>query len=270
MNKNEKPWLKIKNQSDTDAELYISGDIVGDDVGGCIETWGESGTGYNWPADIKRQLDEVGDKNLTIYINSGGGSVMAGMAMANMVKRCKGQTTAVVDGYCCSIATQILFAADKCQVPKNAYVMIHKPSTVAWGDSNDLQKCIEQLNTVQDGIESTYVDAARDGVTPEQVHEMVEAETWLTGEQAAEYFNVDVLDAVEVAAYAGDTQKLFKHTPDGLHFADGPILFPENGKHKDPDQLKNEQVAAAKAAVDKLNSQRASIALALAEEAMNV
>ena len=33
MNKNEKPWLKIKNQSDTEAEMYISGDIVGDDVG---------------------------------------------------------------------------------------------------------------------------------------------------------------------------------------------------------------------------------------------
>ena len=78
------------------------------------------------------------------------------------------------------------------------------------------------------------------------------------------------MDDVDVADNAGDTQKLFKHTPDGLHFADGPILFPENGKHKDPDQLKNEQVAAAKAAVDKLNSQRASIALALAEEAMNV
>ena len=270
MNKNNKPWLKIKNQSDTDAELYISGDIVGDDVGGCIETWGESDTGYNWPADIKRQLDEVGDKNLTIYINSGGGSVMAGMAMANMVKRCKGQTTAVVDGYCCSIATQILFAADKCKVPKNAYVMIHKPSTYACGDSNDLQKCIEMLNAVQDGIESTYVDAARDGVTPEQVHEMVENETWLTGEQAAEYFNVEVLDAVEVAAYAGDTQKLFKHTPDGLHFADGPILFPENGEHNNPNLLNNEQVEAAKQAADKLNSQRAQIALALAEEAMNV
>ena len=277
MNKNEKPWLKIKNQSDTEAEMYIYGDIVGDDVGGCIESWGESSTGYNWPADVKRQLDEVGDKNLTIYINSGGGSVMAGMAMANMVKRCKGQTTAVVDGYCCSIATQILFAADKCQVPKNAYVMIHKPSTVACGDSNDLQKCIDMLNAVQDGIESTYVDAARDGVTPEQVHEMVENETWLTGEQAAEYFNIELLDAVDVAAYAGDTKKLFKHTPDGLHFADGPILFPENGEHKDRlsiDLNVNvnglDKVKAAKAAEDKLNSQRASIALALAEEAMNV
>jgi hypothetical protein len=70
MNKN-KPWLKIKNQSDTEAEMYISGDIVGDDVGGCLEAWGDPGTGYNWPADVKRQLDEVGDKNLTIYINSG-------------------------------------------------------------------------------------------------------------------------------------------------------------------------------------------------------
>jgi ATP-dependent protease ClpP protease subunit len=270
MNKNEKPWLKIKNQSDTEAEMYISGDIVGDDVGGCIESWGESSTGYNWPADIKRQLDEVGDKNLTIYINSGGGSVMAGMAMANMVKRCKGQTTAIVDGYCCSIATQILFAADKCKVPKNAYVMIHKPSTYACGDSNDLQKCIEQLDTVQAGIESTYVDAARDGITPEQVHEMVEAETWLTGEQAAEYFNIELLDAVDVAAYAGDTKKLFKHAPDGLHFADGPILFPENGEHNNPNLLNNEQVEAAKQAADKLNSQRAQIALALAEEAMNV
>ena len=99
---------------------------------------------------------------------------------------------------------------------------------------------------------------------------MVEAETWLTGEQAAEYFNIELLDAVDVAAYAGDTKKLFKHTPDGLHFADGPILFPENGEHNNPNLLNNEQVEAAKQAADKLNSQQAQIALALAEEAMNV
>ena len=50
MSKNE--WLKIKNQTETSAEMYISGDIVGDDLGGALEYWDDPRTGYNWPNSI--------------------------------------------------------------------------------------------------------------------------------------------------------------------------------------------------------------------------
>lgn len=198
--------IRVKNSAEG-AEISISGNIVDDQEGNSMEWWWSEGNtgGYEWPSNIKKQLDAIDDEQpLTIYINSDGGSVAAGVAIANMVARHKGPTTAVVDGWACSVATQIFFAADTCRIPSNAYLMIHKPSCALYGDASDLAKAIEMLDTIQDGLESTYNKAAKNGVTPEQVHDMVEQATWLTGESAAQYFNVEVTDATQTAASVSD------------------------------------------------------------------
>lgn len=201
------------NNSINGAEITISGDIIDDQDGSLMEWWYGSADGFEWPSNIKKQLDAIDDEQpLTIYINSDGGSVAAGVAIANMVARHKGQTTAVVDGWACSVATQIFFAADTCRIPSNAYLMIHKPSCALYGDASDLAKAIEMLDTIQAGLESTYNKAAKDGVTPEQVHDMVEQETWLTGESAAQYFNVDVIEATQTAASVSNAFRVFAGT----------------------------------------------------------
>lgn len=240
--------IEIRNQTDTSAELYLSGDIVDDDTGGIINEWYENSTGYQWPDKVRQQLDALTDKDLTIYINSDGGSVSAGVAMANMIARHKGHTTAVVDGWCCSIATQIFFAADTRRIPANAYLMIHKPAVCAGGNADELRKQADTLDTIQQGLETTYQNAAKEGVTPEQITAMVDNETWLTGRQAAEYFDVDVLGAVSATACAGRTKQFLQHIPDGIRFKD-------KVNH-----------AAEQAAIE--NKQRAAIALALSKGAM--
>ena len=205
--------IRVENSSDN-AEIYISGDIIDDDEGTIVSWWGD-GDAYQWPSDIKKQLDDVKGKDLTVYINSSGGSVPAGVAIANMIKRHDGHTTAVVDGWCCSIATQIFFAADDRQIPKNAYLMIHKPATGIVGNADDLEKAITFLNTIQEGMETVYNDAANDDVTPETIHDMVNNETWLTGEQAKQYFNVTVLDSTQTVAKAGKSENM-KNIPDAI------------------------------------------------------
>ena len=102
--------IKIKNLGEC-AEIYINGDIIDDSEAGFMQNWGLSTDGYQWPNDIKASLAECKGKPLTVYINSDGGSVPAGIAIANMISRHDAPTTAVVDGWCCSIATQIFFAA---------------------------------------------------------------------------------------------------------------------------------------------------------------
>lgn len=220
--------LKIKNSADS-AEIYISGAIVDDDVGGCFESWGDEGTGYEWPKAIKYQLDAIdNDAPLTIYINSDGGSVPAGVAIANMIARHKGKTTAVVDGWACSIATQIFFAADERKISSNAYLMIHKPSTCVAGDANDFQKAIDALDVLQEGLETTYRNAAREGVSDGQIHQMVEDTTWLTGADAAELFNIELLEATQTAACASGSVR-FKNMPKGINFADRkPVPEPQD------------------------------------------
>ena len=202
--------FKVKNNADS-AEMYIYGDIIDDlDM--------DPMAGFEWPSDIKRQLDECKGKPLTIYINSDGGSVPAGVAIANMIARHDAPTEAVVDGWCCSIATQIFFSADKRKMPANAYLMIHKPACIAYGTSDDMLKAAESLEVIQSGLEEAYKKCALPDVTPEEIHSMVNDETWLTGKQAAEKFDIEITEPLHAVAKFVTAKKRMRNIPKDIRF----------------------------------------------------
>lgn len=202
--------LKVKNNADS-AELYIYGDIIDD-----LNT--DPMAGFEWPSDIKRQLDDCKGKPLTIYINSDGGSVPAGVAIANMIARHDAPTVAIVDGWCCSIATQIFFSADKRKMPANAYLMIHKPSCIVYGTSDDMLKAAESLEVIQSGLEETYKKCALPDVTPEEIHTMVNDETWLTGKQAAKKFDIEITEPMQAVAKFGTARNKMRNIPKDIRF----------------------------------------------------
>ena len=116
-----KPFCEIKNITDTTADLYFYGDIVSD-------WWGAWQEEDQYPDAIKNFLAEANGRDLNIYINSGGGSVFAGIAIYNMLKRYQGKKHCFVDALAGSIASLFPFVdSDKPTIPKNAYLMIHKP-----------------------------------------------------------------------------------------------------------------------------------------------
>lgn len=249
--------LKVKNSAES-AEIVISGNIIDDDEGGMIKDFNLSGDGYEWPSAVKNQLDAVKGKPLTVYINSYGGSVAAGCAMANMIKRHDAPTTAVVDGVCCSIATQIFFAADKCKMPSNAYLMIHRPLGGCHGYADDMRKTAKILDTMQAGLESTYQAKAKDGVTREEIHDMVNGETWLTGTDAAKVFDIELTEPLNAVAFAGTREDLkdCKNIPREIHFADvGKMAEPKADAGETPDDANTKRrveiaLAIAKGAVE--------------------
>lgn len=200
--------LTIKNKSEV-AEIYISGEIIDDADSTWLSFWTDGNTtGYEFPAKLKAQLNDVKDKPLEIHINSCGGSVFAGTAMANFIANHKPKTTAIIDGIAASIASQIFFAADECRMPSNAYLMIHRPYTIAEGNADELRKTAEILDTLQKGLETTYNKKACACVTADDIHAMMNEETWFTGEDAVKYFKVDLMDAVKASNFAGMTDKL--------------------------------------------------------------
>lgn len=214
--------LTIKNKTET-AEIYLSGEIVDDEDGGWVEEFRYGNTtGYEFPAKLKRQLDSLKDKELEIHINSYGGSVFAGVAMANFVKNHKHKTTAIIDGIAASIASQIFFSADVCKTPANGYLMIHRPFTLAEGNADDLRKAAEILDTIQAGLEETCIPKMQESLTIENLREMMKNETWLTGTEAAQYFKVELMEPVKVLNYAGNRNKLkaagIKRLPAPLNF----------------------------------------------------
>ncbi|MDW0024128.1 Clp protease ClpP, partial [Clostridioides difficile] len=171
-----------------------------------------------YPLSIKNFLATEQGKDLNIYINSGGGSVFAGMAIYNMLKRHEGFKTVYVDGVAASIASVIALAGDKVVIPANAYFMIHKPWVGLMGayNSDKLIKASEDLNRIEEGILNVYKDNLREGIDIEEIKEKLREETWFTGKEASNYFNFEVDEKKEIAACVSDYFDKYNKIPNVL------------------------------------------------------
>ena len=210
MNKNSKDnlnsLLEIKNLTSTSADLYFYGDIVS-------SWWGAWDDTDQYPEKVKNFLDEAKGKDLNIYINSGGGSVFAGMAIYNMLKRHDGNKTVYVDGLAGSISSVIALAGDKVVIPRNAYMMIHKPWCSTYGNANDLRDQADMLDKIEEGILNVYSENLKDGIELDEIKELVNAETWLTGDEASKYFNIEVSENVDAVACISDYYDNYNRVP---------------------------------------------------------
>lgn len=198
--------LQVKNIFENSADLHIYGDIV-------CDSWSKWQDEDKYPMEIKNFLDEVKGKDLNIYINSGGGSVFAGMAIYNMLKRHEGNKTVYVDGLAGSISSVIALAGDKVVIPSNAYFMIHKPLCCVCGNANDFQEYIDILNKIEDGIINVYMENVQEGVNEKTIRNLVNSETWMTGNEASKYFNIEVSEELQAVAFVGDVVNTFKNKP---------------------------------------------------------
>lgn len=205
--------MTIKNQTDSSADLFFYGDIVS-------ETWQSEWYEDDMaPGDVKEFLDQLdGTENINIHINSGGGSVFGGIAIYNMLRRNNAHKTVYVDGLAASIASVIMMAGDEIVIPKNATVMIHKPSASYFfttKNADDLRKDAESLDTCQEAIMQTYMTKAK--VDKEEIEQKVNDETWLTGEEVAELFDVKVEESNDAVACAGSSMFFcYKNVPTSL------------------------------------------------------
>ena len=172
--------------TDTGAELYLYGDIVDDELvaayfgGTCPQAIADFVNGLNPNAPV------------TIYFNSPGGDVFAGLAIQNILKRHAGKKTGQVDGMAASIASVILMGCDEIVVNTGAQIMVHDPWTYVQGNARTLREVADQLDQAKESILDVYMTKTREGVSRDQVAGLMEAETWMRGEKAAEYFDLGV------------------------------------------------------------------------------
>lgn len=146
------------------------------------------------PTQFKKDMDALGDiKTLNVYINSGGGDVFAGQAIYSMLKRHGASKTVYIDGLAASIASVVAMAGDKIVMPKNAMMMIHNAWTFAAGNKNDFRKLADDMEKIDETLVNVY--AAKTGKAAEDIKAVMDAETWLTGEEAVEQGFADEVEA---------------------------------------------------------------------------
>ena len=202
--------IKVKNEADKTI-IFVSGDIVDDAWRG----WSWSEDVETYPQDIRDLLKDA-KKNVDVVISSGGGDLFAGMAISNMLQRHEGHTKAIIDGLAASAASIIAFGCDEIEMPSNAYLMIHKPMVGIMGNSDDLLKWADTLDELQKGLVETYMTKATEGKTAEEINNLIDKETWLTGKSASEIFNIQVTNASSVKNDFGKSVFNYKHTPKEL------------------------------------------------------
>ena len=209
----DKKWLRVENKADI-TEIYINGDIVSDsDNDGFYEFFDLENPNV-YPLDVANALKEEGEVH--VHINSYGGDVFAGVAISNMLKNHKGKTVAYVDGLSASSASIIAFGCNEIIIPNNAYLMIHRVSCGMFGNADDFLKQIEVMEKIEDGIINTYMEKAVEGVTREQIYDLMKAATWFTGADCLNYFNVTV-DNSPIYLNKVDTKQKYKHIPEAIN-----------------------------------------------------
>ena len=141
--------------------------------------WGDEIT----PADFRDELEaEEGD--VTVWINSPGGNVFAAAEIYTMLKEHKGSITVRIASIAASAASVVAMAGDKVQMSPTALLMIHDPSTIAMGNTKDMEKAITTLNEVKESILNAYV--AKSGQRRSKIAELMSEETWMNAKKAVE------------------------------------------------------------------------------------
>lgn len=170
--------------NDTDAEINMYGEVVSNIP---TDWWtGEKLPGnYIAVEEFLQDLESIQDKeNITVHINSPGGELYAGVAIYNRLKELSGTVTTINDGLCASAASLIFQAGDIRRMNKGSNLMAHGVSCLLYGYYNvqDLKDLIKQMNAHNDVAMRIYME--RSGKTKEEVKNLLNGETWLTGEDA--------------------------------------------------------------------------------------
>lgn len=196
-----KSWYKMKTDGDT-AEISIF-----DEIG----LWGIDATMF------KKDWDEIRDKkNITLYLNSPGGDVFDGMAIANMIASRRDNVSVEIYGLAASIASVIALAGSKLTMAEATFFMIHNPFGMAIGDSAEMMKMAELLDKMQGEFINVY--ESHSDLSREEIQEAMENETWYTAAEAQEAGFVDEIIQVEkLAAMNFDWRKYkYAHVPNEM------------------------------------------------------
>jgi ATP-dependent Clp protease protease subunit len=169
-----KTWFTIKALADDSAEISIF-----DEIG----MWGVSAKDFI--NDFRKvNAQKVNAQKVTLLINSPGGSVFDGLAIYNVLRQSKADITVRVMGVAASAASFIAMAGKKIVMPKNSFMMVHNPMAVAIGNADEMREWADTLDKIAASLVGIYT--ARTGKSEDEIKALLDAETWMTADEAVE------------------------------------------------------------------------------------
>lgn len=192
-------------------EILVNGEIV---LYGAVgeSYWSDSFT----DRDVILALNELrANDKIIVRMNSGGGDAFMGLTIFNALKACPSEIVIYVDGIAASAASVIAMAADRLIMNEGSMMMIHDPASVTYGDAADHEKTQDLLNKLGDQMARLY--SRRANGEPDEIRDMMRAETWLTSDEAVSLGFADEADSeAEAKVAALFDYRIYANAPKAL------------------------------------------------------
>ncbi|EER7031047.1 Clp protease ClpP [Escherichia coli] len=179
-----KTWFSIKAMADV---VYVR---IYDEIGG-----------YGVKASaLTDEINACGNASeIHLSIHSPGGDIFEGLAIYNALKNHPAKKIVHIEGMAASMASFIAMCGDHIVMPENAMMMIHAPRGVTAGVSGDVRRFADLMDKLGDTMAETY--AGRTGRSKQEITAMMEAETWMDGNECkANGFADEVIPAITAMA----------------------------------------------------------------------
>ena len=142
--------------------------------------------------------------DITINLNSPGGSVNSAMTIRNLLAQHKGKITCNVLGWAASAATFITSLANvHVRMMQGSFLMIHNPLNVAMGNQHALRKQADNLELIANSMARIYAD--KSGMDINEIKRLMDAETWFSAEDAVKCHLADELIPTSKVVAQADT-----------------------------------------------------------------
>lgn len=131
------------------------------------------------------------DKDISLYINSPGGSVSAGLAIFDTMNFIKPDVSTLCTGMAASMGAFLLAAGangKRFSLP-NSRIMIHQPSGGSQGQASDIEIQAKEILYLRERLNRILAD--RTGKSMEQIHKDTDRDRFMSGEEACEYGLID-------------------------------------------------------------------------------
>ncbi len=166
-------WNWVRD-SDSEARTLVMNGIIAE------ESWfGDEVT----PAAFRDELFQ-GNGDITVWINSPGGDVVAAAQIYNMLLDYKGRVTVRIDGIAASAASVVAMAGDEVLMSPVSMMLIHNPATIVSGDHQEMAKAIGMLDEVKESIINAYEKKTH--MARAELSALMDAETWMNANKAVE------------------------------------------------------------------------------------
>lgn len=135
------------------------------------------------------QLGKIKSDSIKVRINSPGGDVFDAIAIYNMLAEHPAKINVTIEGIAASAASIVAMAGDTVSIYESAQVMIHDAWTMVVGNEQDMRQVADLLAKIDGQIADLY--AARSGKSSDEFRNLMNSDTYLTGNEAKDLGIVD-------------------------------------------------------------------------------